>query len=385
MKPNVIYIGSENQLVDSLRSLHDCTVRVISRLEDILQEKDRFADREVLFLVEKSGNEQDHKLILDLGDLFPKGIVILVGEEVALTDRIDYLTWGYVDMISAHSDTERIRKIVAFYLNHQGRIKAIGLNNDLKLKFHLPFWKRLFDVVFSSIALVILLPILLIIVVAIRLESKGPVIYCSKRVGSNYEIFNFLKFRSMYVDADKRLKEFEKLNQYQKAKKDLSVTTVKHSEKLGYLDGMGTILVSDDRIYNEHDFMEVRRIKQDNAFLKFEKDPRVSRVGAFIRKYSLDELPQLINILIGDMSVVGNRPLPLYEAELLTKDAYIDRFLAPSGLTGLWQVEKRGDSGSMSAEERKQLDLKYAKKFTFWMDLGIILKTFKSFVQKEDV
>ena len=189
----------------------------------------------------------------------------------------------------------------------------------------------------------------------------------------------------MYVDADKRLKEFEKLNQYQKANEDLSVTTVKHSEMLGDLDEMGPILVSDDMIYDEHDFMEVRRIKQENAFLKFEKDPRVTRVGAFIRKYSLDELPQLINILIGDMSVVGNRPLPLYEAELLTKDAYIDRFLAPSGLTGLWQVEKRGDSGSMSAEERKLLDLKYAKKFTFWMDLGIILKTFKSFVQKEDV
>jgi len=153
MKPNVIYIGSENQLVVSLRSLHDCTVRVISRLEDILQEKDRFADREVLFFVEKSGNEQDHKVILDLGDIFPKGIVILVGEEVTLTDRIDYLTWGYVDMISVHSDTEKIQEIVAFYLNHQGRIKAIGLNNDLKLEFHLPFWKRLFDVVFSLIAL----------------------------------------------------------------------------------------------------------------------------------------------------------------------------------------------------------------------------------------
>ena len=86
------------------------------------------------------------------------------------------------------------------------------------------------------------------------------------------------------------------------------------------------------------------------------------------------------------MSIVGNRPLPLYEAELLTSDAYIvDRFMAPSGLTGLWQVEKRGGAGKMSAEERKQLDIKYAQDFSFWLDLKIILRTFTAFVQKENV
>ena len=78
------------------------------------------------------------------------------------------------------------------------------------------------------------------------------------------------------------------------------------------------------------------------------------------------------------MSIVGNRPLPVYEAELLTSDEYIQRFMAPAGLTGLWQVEKRGNSGSMSAEERKQL-------FSFWLDMKIIIKTFTAFVQKEDV
>ena len=85
------------------------------------------------------------------------------------------------------------------------------------------------------------------------------------------------------------------------------------------------------------------------------------------------------------MSVVGNRPLPLYEAELLTKDEYIDRFMAPAGLTGLWQVEKRGSSGTLSAEERKQLDIRYAASFSFMMDMKIIMKTLTAFIQKENV
>jgi lipopolysaccharide/colanic/teichoic acid biosynthesis glycosyltransferase len=85
------------------------------------------------------------------------------------------------------------------------------------------------------------------------------------------------------------------------------------------------------------------------------------------------------------MSVVGNRPLPLYEAEKLTSDNYIDRFMGPSGLTGLWQVEKRGDSGKLSPEQRKQLDIFYAKNYSISMDLKIILKTFTAFIQKENV
>ena len=119
--------------------------------------------------------------------------------------------------------------------------------------------------------------------------------------------------------------------------------------------------------------------------MKIENDPRVTRVGRIIRKYSIDELPQLFNILSGDMSVVGNRPLPLYEAELLTSDEYIARFSAPAGLTGLWQVEKRGGTSKMSPEERKALDVEYATKYSFWFDMKIILRTFTAFIQKGEV
>ena len=149
--------------------------------------------------------------------------------------------------------------------------------------------------------------------------------------------------RSMYADADKRLKEIEHLNQY-----------------------------ADNGDSNAP------------TFIKVKNDPRITRIGRFIRKTSIDELPQLINVLRGDMSLVGNRPLPLYEAEQLTKEDWAYRFLAPAGLTGLWQVSKRGGD-DMSAEERIALDVTYAQKNSFWFDLKLLLKTPFSMIQKENV
>ena len=156
-----------------------------------------------------------------------------------------------------------------------------------------------------------------------------------------------------------------------------------HSSSSGHEQDI--LLFSDNLSTSENNYLKTKRTERSNAFFKLENDPRITRVGHFIRKYSIDELPQLFNILKGDMSVVGNRPLPLYEAELLTSDEYVQRFMAPAGLTGLWQVEKRGSAGKMSAEERKQLDIKYAKDFSFHMDMMIIIRTFTAFIQKEDV
>jgi len=129
---------------------------------------------------------------------------------------------------------------------------------------------------------------------------------------------------------------------------------------------------------------------KNSVFVKIKDDPRVTRVGKFIRNTSIDELPQLINVLKGDMSIVGNRPLPVYEAEQLTRDDLSKRFLAPAGITGLWQVELRGKGGVMSEDERKRLDNEYAEhfkdgKYSFWYDVKLMLRTIPAMFQKDSV
>ena len=198
--------------------------------------------------------------------------------------------------------------------------------------------KRVFDIVGALSAMLLLSPVFVLTALAIMIESKGPVLYNSPRVGAGFKVFNFIKFRSMHLDAEAQLAALVHLNQY----------------------------------------------GHDRTFTKIYNDPRVTRVGRFIRKYSIDELPQLWNVLRGDMSLVGNRPLPLYEAEQLTREGHTLRFMAPAGITGLWQVSKRGRA-DMSTEERIALDMSYPENANNWIDLRILLKTFTAFVQQENV
>jgi lipopolysaccharide/colanic/teichoic acid biosynthesis glycosyltransferase len=126
--------------------------------------------------------------------------------------------------------------------------------------------------------------------------------------------------------------------------------------------------------------------KEKVAFMKFQNDPRITKLGGFLRNSSIDELPQLFNIFMGDMSLIGNRPLPLYEAEKLTTDKYIERFAGPGGLTGLWQVTKRGKGKKeMTEEERIELDIEYARNFSFKYDMKIFFMTFPALLQSENV
>lgn len=305
---------------------------------------------------------------------------ILIATDLSKKDSLQYLKQDVFNTISPEVTKPELDGVLNFIKKRQSKFVK-DVKDDHIIEFYLPCWKRLFDIIISLFAIICLSPLLIITAILIRLESKGSIIYKSKRVGCNYHVFDFLKFRSMYTDADKKLSSLKDLNKYAS---DESVESEVNREVQMAFNG-STMLVSDDFVISEDDFLKQKSVEQGNSFVKLENDPRITRVGHFIRKYSIDELPQLFNILKGDMSVVGNRPLPLYEAELLTTDDYIDRFMGPAGLTGLWQVMKRGESGRLSAEERKQLDIQYAKTFSFVMDIKIILKTLTAFIQKDDV
>lgn len=256
-------------------------------------------------------------------------------------------------------------------------------------EYKIPFLKRAFDIIVSLTALIFLSPILLFVALAIRLESKGKVIYKSKRVGTGYKIFDFLKFRSMQIDADQKLADLKHLNQYaeeQNKKEDDSFNTdCPECAKLPDGEYCSPVLYIKGYKICENWYIEQKKNQDASTFVKIKDDPRVTKVGNFIRNTSIDELPQLFNVLKGDMSIVGNRPLPLYEAEQLTSDDWSARFMGPAGITGLWQVELRGKKGVMSEEERKALDNKYAETYSFWGDIKLIFRTIPALLQKENV
>ena len=240
----------------------------------------------------------------------------------------------YVNPFPYDDLKERIRFLNTFSIlkSQISNIPALSKKN-----FRIPVLKRVIDIIISAAALIFLSPLFLIVAILIKLDSKGSVFYTSKRVGTGYKIFDFYKFRTMRPGADKEVSNLLQNNQYGNA-----------------------------------------------AFFKLQNDPRVTKLGNFLRNTSIDELPQLLNVLIGEMCLVGNRPLPLYEAELLTTNEWSTRFLGPAGLTGLWQITKRGKK-DMSEIERKQLDNYYADNFSLYMDVKIILKTFPALIQKEKV
>ena len=328
--------------------------------------------------------------------------IILLTHNLTDEDRQHYKRCGINDTLDAGASITEFNKKISFIADRETSFFDEAQPKFRMLKFKIPVWKRVFDIVFSLIAIILLSPVFILTAIAIRLESKGPVIFKSKRVGTNYTIFNFLKFRSMYVDAEERLKEVAKEvgNQYAEKKEpqqeEHTITAPLGLEAEMMMMDMGmasdmmisddeVMLVGDDYVVSESDYTKEKKEEIENAFVKIENDPRITKVGKFIRNTSIDELPQLFNILKGDMSIVGNRPLPLYEAEKLTVDKSIDRFMAPAGLTGLWQVEERGKGGMMSAEERKQLDILYGQTYNFMLDMKIIFRTLTAFIQKKNV
>lgn len=214
-----------------------------------------------------------------------------------------------------------ISKVLVLKKNIQD-MKSSGKSDGFPVfKYRISFTKRLLDLFFGLIGLLVTLPFMVLIMLAIRFESRGKAFYATKRVGTGYQVFNFYKFRSTYLHPDSKVKELSQHN----------------------------------------------------------PNPKITKVGQFIRKFSLDELPQVINLLRGDISLVGNRPLALFDAEMLTTNDWLKRLNTPAGITGLWKIEPRRNWKKLSLDERKALDNSYHEiasgSFSFRADLRIILRT----------
>lgn len=184
--------------------------------------------------------------------------------------------------------------------------------------------KRIFDFIVSLMLIAILSPVFLLAALLIKLSSRGPVFFVQNRLGLNKRRFKIFKFRTMVPDAEKKMKEVEHLNEV------------------------------------------------SGPVFKIKNDPRITRVGKFLRKTSIDELPQLFNVLTGDMSLVGPRPLPVRDYEGFSEDWQRRRFSVRPGITCIWQV---GGRSSISFEKWMELDLQYIDKWSLWLDFQILLRT----------
>ena len=398
----VIYLGNNTETQERLKYIPGRLVQFTENYKNAASAcVPHVRNEHFIVFFEQNERTEDVTAITYIRKKSKNAYIILLTRNLSDEDRKIYQKCGINDTIALNASVTELNKKIQFIADREGMLFDDQQPRYRMLKFKIPVWKRLFDIFFSALGIIILSPVFIITAIAIRLESKGPVVYKSKRVGTNYTIFDFLKFRSMYVDAEQRLKEVakEEGNQYaekngEEQKSNITAPLGDEAEMMMMSMGMESdmmisddevMLVGDDFVVAESDFNKEKQEEIENAFVKIENDPRVTKVGKFIRKTSIDELPQLFNILKGDMSIVGNRPLPLNEAEKLTADASIDRFMAPAGLTGLWQVEERGKGGMMSAEERKQLDITYGRNYCFKMDMQILFRTLTGFMQKENV
>jgi exopolysaccharide biosynthesis polyprenyl glycosylphosphotransferase len=183
--------------------------------------------------------------------------------------------------------------------------------------------KRIFDVVVSTVLIVAGMPLWALIALAVKLDSRGPVFYRDRRVGLREREFGMFKFRSMYADADSLQAGLEASNE------------------------------------------------ASGPLFKIKDDPRVTRVGRIVRRYSIDELPQILNVVRGEMSLVGPRPLPLRDYVQL-EDWHRKRYLVLPGMTGLWQVSGRID---LTFDDLVRLDFYYLENWSIWLDISILVKT----------
>ena len=332
----VVYLGNNPETQERLKYIPGRLVQYTTNYKETASAcAPHVRNEHFIVFYEQSVQAEDITAITYIKKRNKNVYIILLTHQLTLDDRKMYQKCGINDTVDANASITELNKKIQFIADREGMLFDDAPSKHRILRFKIPLWKRLFDIFFSLLAIILLSPVFILTAIAIRLESKGPIIFKSKRVGTNYTVFNFLKFRSMYADAEQRLKEVAKEagNQYaekeeekEEEKDHQSVITAPLGEEaemmmmdMGMESDMmisddEVMLVGDDFVVAESDFNKEKEEENNNAFVKIENDPRITKVGKFIRKYSIDELPQLFNILKGDMSIVGNRPLPLYEA-----------------------------------------------------------------------
>ncbi len=296
-------------------------------------------------------------------DDFKKGVVKVKDEELPILGstedifHVENIKYAIISMPSAPK--ERIADIsnkIHRYAKHiyiVPDLKGIGLLNSelyylfteqlflIKITNNLESFlnqviKRVFDIVLSVVLLPFLLVFIGILAFLIKIDSKGPVFFIQDRLGKDGKLFKCIKFRTMYVDNEKILKDYLEKNQ--------------------------EVLV---------EWQTYKKLKKD--------DPRITKIGKFLRKTSLDELPQIFNVILGDMSLIGPRPyLPSEEADIGAYKEYI--LLTRPGITGLWQVSGRNE---LSFEDRVKLDTWYVINWSLWLDIVILFKTIRVVLKKE--
>ena len=321
---NMLVIGTNSralQLVERIQGKPELGYRILG-----------FADEEWTGLEEFK--KHGHRLVSDL-DALPSYVRRNIVDEVVLALPIRSFH-SLSSQIASACEQQGI--IVRFLPNifdlKEARQRADEFDGDALISHEstiTDFWglaiKRAIDIVVSFTAIVLLSPVMLLAALAVKITSPGPVFFVQKRLGLNKRMFNIFKFRTMVIDAEQRLKDLEHLNE------------------------------------------------ANGAVFKIRKDPRITLVGSFLRKTSIDELPQLFNVLKGEMSLVGPRPLQVRDYELFEtycQDWQRKRFSVRPGITCLWQVMGRS---STTFEKWMELDLQYIRTWSLWLDLEILAKT----------
>jgi exopolysaccharide biosynthesis polyprenyl glycosylphosphotransferase len=307
--------------------------------------KKPFLGYKILGYLESNDKNEMPKEIKNLGrtnDL--KNILKKINiDEIIYTDNNQY---SYSDIMEALrlSDKNRVEFKISPNLygiySIKSRISIIGGIPLIEIvRTPLEGWgrivKRIFDITGSLLGLILFSPLFLIISIAIKMASQGPILYKHERMGRGGKTFKIYKFRSMRPDADKILKDI--LEKSPEKKKEF-----------------------------ENDF-------------KLKNDPRITKIGKFLRKTSLDEIPQFVNVLKGEMSLVGPRPIVLNESDKYGESKY-QRSIVKPGITGLWQINGRSD---LDYKERAYLDIYYVENWSLFLDIKIILKTLTVFFKKD--